>query len=256
MISRFLKASKTLRNKFGGHPGQHARARKRKQRLLFEALEDRRLLAASPPLLTSIEGFNQDDNAFNTGDTLLQPPDPNGAVGLQHILNVGNASIQWFTKDGTPHYHTSLKNFFAPLRPDYGIFDPKALYDQYANRFIVVALEAYEVANGDLFDISRIMVAVSDDSDPNGTWYYHSINSEVNVPDPTTPAVNLRVLDCRSWIGTGRRGDLHYRELVRVRSQQYPAAIACGSSIRGWARVGYTMPPDLLWSTCSTPIRV
>ena len=66
--------------------------------------------------------------------------------------------------------HTSLKNFFAPLRPDYGVFDPKALYDQYANRFVVVALEAYAIRPaGDPCDMSRIMVAVSDDSDPNGT---------------------------------------------------------------------------------------
>ena len=33
------------------------------------------------------------------------------------------------------------------------------------------------------------MLAVSDDSDPNGQWYYHSINSMVNIPDPTTPGV-------------------------------------------------------------------
>jgi len=155
-------------------------------------LEDRRLLAilpTSPALLSSIEGFNIDDNAFNTGAAVIQPPDPFGAAGPAHILNVGNTSIQWFTKDGTLEYHTSLKNFFAPLRPDYGIFDPKVLYDQYANRFLVVTLEAYQTGApfNDLFDMSRIMIAVSDDSDPNGKWYYHSINSMVNVPDPTDP---------------------------------------------------------------------
>ncbi len=188
MISRFLKASKTLRNKLNNHPGQKARARKRKQRLAFEALEDRRLLATLPPspaLLSTIEGFNIDDNAFNNDNAYIQPPDPFGAAGPAHIVNVGNTSIQWFTKDGTNQYHTSLKNFFAPLRPDDGIFDPKVLYDQYANRFVVVTLERYQTSAGDWFDMSRIMVAVSDDSDPNGKWYYHSINGMVNVPDPT-----------------------------------------------------------------------
>ena len=92
MISRFLKASKTLRNKLSNHPGQQARARKRKQRLWFETLEDRRLLAtlpASPALLSSIEGFNIDDNAFNTDATYLQPPDPYGAVGPSPYLECG-----------------------------------------------------------------------------------------------------------------------------------------------------------------------
>ena len=67
------------------------------------------------------------------------------------------------------------------------------LYDQYANRFVVLTLEAYQTAApyNDLYDMSRIMIAVSDDSDPNGKWYYHSINSMVNVPDPTDPAVSL-----------------------------------------------------------------
>ena len=41
-----------------------------------------------------------------------------------------------------------------------------------------------DVANGDPLDLSRILVAVSDDDDPNGSWYYHSINSMVNIPDP------------------------------------------------------------------------
>ncbi len=68
-----------------------------------------------------------------------------------------------------------------------------------------VALEAYQTAAPylDLFDMSRIMLAVSDDSDPNGVWYFHSINSMVNVPDPTTPAVNLILLDGLSRLRVG-----------------------------------------------------
>jgi hypothetical protein len=190
--SRFLKASKAVRKGLTEKPGRRAQARKRQHRLLFEALEDRRLLAVSPSLLQTIEGFNIDDNAFNNNFAVVQPPDPHGAVGPNHILNVGNQSIQWFTKAGVQHMQTSLKNFFAPLRPDYGVFDPKAVYDQHSNRYVVIALEAYLRSSGDFYDMSRIMVAVSDDADPNGTWYYHSINSMVNVPDPTNPGVLIR----------------------------------------------------------------
>src|SRR5207248_11144104 len=43
-------------------------------------------------------------------------------------------------------------------------------------RFVVVALEQ-ESSPTD----SRILVAVSDDSDPNGTWYFGSINSKIKI---------------------------------------------------------------------------
>ena len=62
-----------------------------------------------------------------------------------------------------------------------GTFDPKVIYDQYNGRFIVVALEQAGSAVSDPSNLSRILLAVSDDSDPNGTWYYTSINSKVNI---------------------------------------------------------------------------
>jgi hypothetical protein len=198
--SRFLKASKALRGRLTDKPKRRAQARKRQHRLLFESLEDRRLLAASPPLLSSVEGFNIDDTAYDNNNLVqpIEPAAPFGAVGPNHLLNVGNQTIQWFAKPtatspvAVQQMQTSLKNFFAPLRPDYSVSEPKAIYDQFANRYVVVASEWYDVANaGDLFNMSRIMVAVSDDNDPNGSWYYHSINTMVNVPDITTPGAFL-----------------------------------------------------------------
>lgn len=189
MNSRYLKASRAVRKGMTEKSGSRTRARKRQHRLLFEALEDRRLLAVSPALLQTIEGFNIDDNAFNNNAFIADPTNPHGAAGPNHILNVGDSSIQWFTKAGAQYMHTSLKNFFTPLRPDYGISEPKAIYDQYAERFVVIASESYLISQGDLYDMSRIMVAVSDDSDPNGIWYYHSINTMVNVPDPDDPGM-------------------------------------------------------------------
>ncbi len=153
---------------------------------MIEALEDRRLLAASPSLLQTIEGFNVDNTLTNNGGLVMFPPDTSGAAGPRHILNVGNSTIQWFTKDGAQQVQTSLRNFFAPLYADTGISNPKAVYDQYSNRYVVAALESYQRATNQ-YDRSRIMVAVSDDDDPNGTWYYQSINALVNVPSNTNP---------------------------------------------------------------------
>ncbi len=72
---------------------------------------------------------------------------------------------------------THVGSFFAPLAPVNRLFDPKAIYDQYAGRFLVVALERQDPPS----NTSRILLAVSDDSDPNGSWYFHAINSKINI---------------------------------------------------------------------------
>ena len=137
-----------------------------------------------------IEGLNFDDNATNTGGTVFIPPDPIGAVGPDHLVSIVNASIEWHSRAGIKQHSqglgsgvsgTSLDSFFAPLIPVNFLFDPKVIYDQHAGRFVVVALERQDVTRGDPVDTSRILLAVSDDTDPNGTWYFHAINSMVNL---------------------------------------------------------------------------
>jgi hypothetical protein len=55
-------------------------------------------------------------------------------------------------------------------------FDPKCLYDAASGRFFVLVPEKYNNPNR-----SWINVAVSDDSDPNGTWYFYRTDSIVVV---------------------------------------------------------------------------
>src|SRR5688572_26614219 len=108
----------------------------------FEALEDRSLMAAllnSPPLDMRIEAFDQFDNLRNGGPALF-PPDPGGAAGPTQVLNIGNTSIQWFLKDGTKQFSSSMRNFFSPAGAYTDMFDPKAIYDQNTGRFVVMAL--------------------------------------------------------------------------------------------------------------------
>jgi len=143
----------------------------------------------APALITSIEGINFDENANNTGFFQI-PPDPSGAAGLNHVVSVVNSSIEWHTKTGIQQNSQSLQNFFSAAVPGTtddpltGTFDPKVIYDQYSNRFVVVTLEQQGRdggINNPSNDRSRIYVAVSDDADPNGTWFGYSINSLVNI---------------------------------------------------------------------------
>jgi hypothetical protein len=139
--------------------------------------------ASYPGLLTSIEAINFNENTALTGFFQI-PPDPMGAVGPNHVANVVNSSIEWFAKaGGAPQQRMSLRAFFQNV-PVTGTFDPKIVYDHHAQRFVVVTLERVTsspaVANSPA-NQSRIFVAVSDDADPNGTWYRHTIDSKIVV---------------------------------------------------------------------------
>lgn len=132
--------------------------------------------ALAPALLFSIEGINFDENATNTGFFVI-PPDPIGAVGPGHLVSVVNTSIEWHTKAGVQENSQSLATFFAPVSPSTSIFDPKVIFDQYAGRFLVVALERVDTGiNPNAGNISRILLAVSKTANPNGGWWFHAIN--------------------------------------------------------------------------------
>jgi hypothetical protein len=149
----------------------------------------------APPLGTNFNGINFDDDAATTGFYLI-PPDPSGAAGPTHVVNVVNSTIEWYTKAGVMENrqrlasHPSLGvvgSFFASLAPLTSTFDPKVIYDQYSERFIVTTMERTEFnAMTGATNTSRVFVAVSDDSDPNGTWYFLQLNTEELIGAGTT----------------------------------------------------------------------
>jgi hypothetical protein len=138
----------------------------------------------APALLgTPIEGINFDQDASTSGFYEI-PPDPIGAAGSNQVVSVVNTTIDFFTKAGALQRRqrlgkngtTAVGSFFETLAPANGLFDPKVIYDQYAGRFLVVALE--QVASP---SDSRILLAVSAGDDPNGSWYFLAINSKITV---------------------------------------------------------------------------
>ncbi len=141
-------------------------------------------LAGAPPLSSTIEGFNFDDNSANTGGFLFIPPDPHGAVGPNHVVNVGNVTIQIFDKAGVKLSEQALASFFAPVGPPLGTFtfDPKVIYDQHSSRFVVITLERTDASSGGgAVDDSYILVAVSKTSDPTAGWWFGTIHSKINA---------------------------------------------------------------------------
>jgi hypothetical protein len=104
------------------------------------------------------------------------PPDPDIGVSRTHIVQVANVLIAFFDKAGNKQFQQDLgpSGFFSGLGATPFVFDPKVHFDAKANRFFVVALEVDFNAQ-----TSHLLVAVSDDGDPNGTWNKFRIDNMV-----------------------------------------------------------------------------
>lgn len=138
-----------------------------------------------PPLGTNFDTITFDEDAGLNGFYHI-PPDPSGAVGTTHVVNTVNTSIEWYTKAGVvSNAGQSLSSFFAtaPTPPTTNTFDPKVIYDQYSNRFVVLTMERTETDAGPpaVVNGSRVYLAVSDDADPNGTWYFQTLTTEETI---------------------------------------------------------------------------
>jgi len=114
------------------------------------------------------------------------PPDPNCAVGPAHVINATNGVIQWRPKDNpqdTPQFEQPLALFFGLVASptDYAYTtDPKVMYDQYGQRFVLVLI------GGDVLGAGGVwLLAVSKTSDPNDGWWQYSFPRTASVSGVT-----------------------------------------------------------------------
>ncbi|MCC6320770.1 MAG: hypothetical protein IT438_04960 [Phycisphaerales bacterium] len=115
----------------------------------------------------------------SVGQTGWNPPDPTLAVGPNHAVVTVNSRVEFFTKAGVRTFAAPLDQsgspgFFEPLGAGGFCFDPKCFYDHHAGRFVIVVLETYGSTE------AWVDIAVSDDSDPNGTWYKYRTNAVID----------------------------------------------------------------------------
>jgi len=107
------------------------------------------------------------------GDGVNIPPDCAGAVGPNHVMAMHNSGVRIQDKRGTELMTVSLENFFPPAVTSSAIFDPRVLYDRFADRWIVAAPTDSHTA------FSTLLVSVSHDGNPLGMW-----TSFLFTPDP------------------------------------------------------------------------
>ena len=139
----------------------------------------------APATLVDFDGMNFETN-FTETNFLFVPPDPTAAAGPDRVISVVNVSIEGRSKTGTLLFRDALRDFFSPLSPSTFTFDPKVIYDQYADRFVVVALERIDAGvNPSPGNISRLLLAVSKTSSPatlsSADWHYHAINAKAVI---------------------------------------------------------------------------
>src|SRR5262245_40537194 len=118
-----------------------ARPGKRPARLVLELLEDRTLPTTAPVLPGTLFAAQTYDGNNAVAGSPSVPPDPSGAAGPAYLVSVVNSSLQVRAKaTGALVRNLGLNAFFQADAPD-GLFDPKVVYDQYAGKFVVVAME-------------------------------------------------------------------------------------------------------------------
>jgi hypothetical protein len=122
------------------------------------------------------QGFSGPSGAFSVDSA---PPDPNGAVGPNHFVEVVNESFAIFNKSGTPVYgpvrtNTVWSGFGGGCQSnDDG--DATVEYDRLADRWII---SQFSVSTTPFLQC----VAVSTSGNPSGSYYRYSFQY-ANFPD-------------------------------------------------------------------------
>jgi hypothetical protein len=157
-----------------------------------------------PPTFDPERAVSQDDRISTLGtgtigfDGLLNtgwdPPDPAMAVGPAHIVVMTNGGIAFLTKTGTLTFQDQIEGgggFWGTLGATGFVFDPETLYDTTSGRFFAMASE--DAPGGQSF----ILLAVSDDDNPNGSWNKYRVDTTSlagNTYDSPNMSVDANVL--------------------------------------------------------------
>ncbi len=123
------------------------------------------------------------DRTFNgLSWTGWYPPDVTLAANGRFVVQATNASLRVTDTGGTQQSSTTLLTFFSSVSPARKVFDPKVAYDADSNRFIVLADAIAWSSN----DSSQLLVAVSQTSDPTGSWNLYKFDATIDGTTSTT----------------------------------------------------------------------
>jgi hypothetical protein len=128
-------------------------------------------------IATSNPGFNGGFAGVSALDSFsvtgfdVEPPDQGLCVGGGHVLDTVNVAQSVYSTSGTLESGPTYLNTFFNEDPAVFQSDPRCYYDPATQRWFV------EVLMSDLSSFSRIDLAVSKTSDPNGGYYQYRIDN-------------------------------------------------------------------------------
>jgi hypothetical protein len=101
--------------------------------------------------------------------TVSSPPDPDIAVGPNHVVVVVNQRFAFFDKCGNNLFQSFFSTFAGNTTDRF--FDPKVIYDRYDDRWIMTICKR-NVSQ----ETSHVAIWISDDDNPVGNWCGWYIN--------------------------------------------------------------------------------
>jgi hypothetical protein len=104
------------------------------------------------------------------GDTgNVTPPDTQGTVGPNHLMVTLNNNVTIESRTGAVLQSVPIAGFWSSLGNINEAFDPRVLYDAYANRWIFSAGANAATSS------SYILIGTSATSDPTGGWFLYKV---------------------------------------------------------------------------------
>src|SRR2546425_11374176 len=175
---------------------------------------------SNPEVNTSFEGLNlfQQRYARRGNQFTVEPPDQGLCVGNGYVVEAVNDVVNVFNSSGTSvlpdntstnivsgfptdvNHAVDLNSFYgyAPainrstgVRAQF-IADPSCLYDAATQRFFMVVVTLETRPNGSFTLQNHIDIAVSQTSNPTGTWNIYRVDVTNDGSNPTQPCPCLR----------------------------------------------------------------
>jgi hypothetical protein len=128
-----------------------------------------------PSVSASFEGMNISQACGN-----CLPPDPNGAIGPNHYVQMVNSSIAAYSRTGATLMTPRAINTLWSVTPNSECFannngDPIVLYDQLADRWLVSQFVSSAAPN------YAQCIAISQTGDPTGAYYLYEFDEASDV---------------------------------------------------------------------------
>lgn len=111
---------------------------------------------------------------------IWKPPDSNIAVGPNHVVMLVNSLISIYSKAGALISRSGATSWFSGVCSGCSNYDPRITYDPVAGHWLMV------YTTKDNTSVSKILLSVSQTSDPTGAWWVYALDGSLNVSGDNT----------------------------------------------------------------------